>query len=79
MNSDMVCLQRARIEFHLNSGLDSVLLGLSNKAVYETAARRHVRSAIDGFNVVIFAYGQTASGKTFVLVRPIPTVPQALT
>jgi hypothetical protein len=47
---------------------DNVLTGSSNKAIYESAARKHVRSAMEGFNAVIFAYGQTASGKTFTLV-----------
>jgi hypothetical protein len=53
---------------------DSVLTGSNNKIAYEVAARRHVRSAMDGFNAVIFAYGQTASGKTFTLVWPISYV-----
>lgn len=32
-----------------------------------TRARR--RDAMEGFDAVVFAYGQTASGKTFTLVR----------
>ncbi|WVR06672.1 hypothetical protein IAU60_003704 [Kwoniella sp. DSM 27419] len=39
----------------------------SNAKVYTTSARRHVRSAMEGYNAVIFAYGQTASGKTHTL------------
>jgi hypothetical protein len=46
---------------------DNVMTGSSNKAVYE-ANRRHVISVMEGWNAVIFAYGQTASGKTFTLV-----------
>ncbi|KAK8858917.1 hypothetical protein IAR55_003148 [Kwoniella newhampshirensis] len=38
-----------------------------NGGVYGTSARRHVRSAMEGYNAVIFAYGQTASGKTHTL------------
>ena len=29
-----------------------------------------VRSVMDGFNVCIFAYGQTRSGKTYTMVYP---------
>ncbi|KAL7417969.1 P-loop containing nucleoside triphosphate hydrolase protein [Mrakia frigida] len=46
---------------------DHVVSGSDNKEIYETAARDHVRSAMEGFNAVVFAYGQTASGKTFTL------------
>lgn len=35
--------------------------------MYNAAARSHVHAAMDGYNSVIFAYGQTASGKTFTL------------
>ncbi|CAK9784791.1 kinesin-domain-containing protein [Cutaneotrichosporon oleaginosum] len=38
-----------------------------NARTYATAARAHVLSAMEGYNAVIFAYGQTASGKTFTL------------
>ncbi|QRV78359.1 kinesin motor domain protein [Ceratobasidium sp. AG-Ba] len=50
-------------EFHY----DEILTGTDNKAVYAAAAKSHVRAAMDGYNAVIFAYGQTASGKTFTL------------
>ncbi|KAH9924668.1 kinesin-domain-containing protein [Epithele typhae] len=46
---------------------DEVLTGSENKPVYNAVARSHVCAAMDGFNAVIFAYGQTASGKTFTL------------
>ncbi|WVQ96601.1 hypothetical protein IAU59_003706 [Kwoniella sp. CBS 9459] len=39
----------------------------NNGRTYSTSARRHVRSAMEGYNAVIFAYGQTASGKTHTL------------
>ena len=47
---------------------DEILTGSENKPVYNAVARSHVYAAMDGFNAVIFAYGQTASGKTFTLV-----------
>ncbi|KAG8721908.1 Kinesin-like protein kip2 [Ceratobasidium sp. 395] len=46
---------------------DEILTGTDNKAVYAATAKSHVRAAMDGYNSVIFAYGQTASGKTFTL------------
>ncbi|KAG6918102.1 hypothetical protein DXG01_016555 [Tephrocybe rancida] len=46
---------------------DSILTGTPNKPIYSTVARSHVHAAMEGFNAVIFAYGQTASGKTFTL------------
>ncbi|THH07214.1 hypothetical protein EW145_g3540 [Phellinidium pouzarii] len=46
---------------------DEVLTGSANKPVYNAAARSHVNAAMDGYNSVVFAYGQTASGKTFTL------------
>lgn len=54
-------------EFHF----DEILTGSENKPVYNAVARSHVCAAMDGYNAVIFAYGQTASGKTFTLVRNI--------
>jgi centromeric protein E len=47
---------------------DEILTGSDNKSVYNAIARNHVCAAMDGYNSVIFAYGQTASGKTFTLV-----------
>ncbi|KAF8527599.1 kinesin-domain-containing protein [Hysterangium stoloniferum] len=38
-----------------------------SKSVYASTAKNHVRAAMDGYNAVVFAYGQTASGKTFTL------------
>ncbi|EKM79626.1 hypothetical protein AGABI1DRAFT_74724 [Agaricus bisporus var. burnettii JB137-S8] len=46
---------------------DAVLTGSPNKPVYTTVARSHVHAAMDGYNAVVFAYGQTASGKTYTL------------
>ncbi|KAG7445566.1 kinesin-domain-containing protein [Guyanagaster necrorhizus] len=46
---------------------DSVLTGSPNKPIYSTVAQSHVYAAMEGYNSVIFAYGQTASGKTYTL------------
>lgn len=46
---------------------DNVLTGSENKPIYNAAAKSHVRAAMEGYNAVVFAYGQTASGKTFTL------------
>jgi centromeric protein E len=46
---------------------DAIHTGSANKPVYTSVARSHVHAAMDGYNAVIFAYGQTASGKTFTL------------
>ncbi|KAK2462674.1 hypothetical protein APHAL10511_005290 [Amanita phalloides] len=46
---------------------DAILTGTANKPIYTTTARAHVQAAMDGYNTVIFAYGQTASGKTYTL------------
>lgn len=46
---------------------DNVHTGSSNARIYATLARPLVHSALHGYNAVVFAYGQTASGKTFTL------------
>ncbi|KAF8634129.1 hypothetical protein AX15_001061 [Amanita polypyramis BW_CC] len=46
---------------------DAILTGTANKPIYAASARAHVQAAMDGYNAVIFAYGQTASGKTYTL------------
>jgi hypothetical protein len=56
-------------EFHF----DEVITGSENRPVYNAVARSHVCAAMDGYNSIVFAYGQTASGKTFTLVRPCLT------
>ena len=58
-------------EFHF----DELITGSENKPVYNKVARNHVISAMEGYNSVVFAYGQTASGKTFTLVSPIIALP----
>lgn len=39
----------------------------TQKALYESVAKAHVAAAMDGYNAVVFAYGQTASGKSHTL------------
>lgn len=51
----------ARLQF------DGVHLGSSNADIYAALARPLVHSVLHGYHAVIFAYGQTASGKTFTL------------
>ncbi|KAJ8523253.1 hypothetical protein ONZ45_g312 [Pleurotus djamor] len=46
---------------------DAIHTETPNKPIYSASARSHVHAAMDGYNAVIFAYGQTASGKTFTL------------
>lgn len=46
---------------------DALHTGSSNDGVYRTLARPLVHSVLSGFNALIFAYGQTASGKTWTL------------
>jgi kinesin family protein 5 len=38
--------------------------------VYDYAARPIIDSVIEGFNGTVFAYGQTASGKTHTMMGP---------
>lgn len=58
---------------------DEVLTGSSNKEIYTRVARNYVTAAMEGYNSVVFAYGQTASGKTFTLVSLPWSVSRAIT
>ena len=40
---------------------------MSTQEVFESEARELVLSALNGYNVTIFAYGQTSSGKTHTM------------
>lgn len=46
---------------------DGLHTGCTNADIYATLARPLVHSVLHGYHGVIFAYGQTASGKTFTL------------
>ncbi|KAI8878822.1 kinesin-domain-containing protein [Backusella circina FSU 941] len=45
---------------------DKVIEGVDNSQVYKAGIQELVRSAMKGYNGTVFAYGQTASGKTYV-------------
>ncbi|ORX82903.1 kinesin-domain-containing protein [Basidiobolus meristosporus CBS 931.73] len=47
---------------------DAVLIGSDNRLLYERCVREVVRSTMEGYNGTVFAYGQTASGKTYDLL-----------
>lgn len=58
------------------------MTGSDNLGVYNAAGRDLVLAAMEGFDAVIFAYGQTASGKTFTLTGNHANpgiIPQAVT
>ncbi|KAJ3155094.1 hypothetical protein HDU89_007284 [Geranomyces variabilis] len=60
---------------------DAVQVGSDNKDLYEDSARDVVRAAMEGINGTVFAYGQTASGKTYSMmgVNEEPgVIPQAV-
>ena len=40
---------------------------LSTKAIFQDHCRHMIHQAIKGYNVTIFAYGQTSSGKTHTM------------
>ncbi|KAJ3219906.1 hypothetical protein HDU67_008435 [Dinochytrium kinnereticum] len=47
---------------------DIVQAGSDNKRLYESAAKEVVWKAMEGINGTVFAYGQTASGKTYSMM-----------
>lgn len=51
----------------LSCNFDSIVTSSENDQVYLRAGRNLVLDAMEGFDAVVFAYGQTASGKTFTL------------
>ena len=40
---------------------------MSTRDIFESEGKKLVLSALEGFNVTIFTYGQTASGKTYTM------------
>nr|KAJ3419884.1 hypothetical protein HK105_006384 [Polyrhizophydium stewartii] len=56
---------RRRIdEFHF----DSTFYGSDNQHLYNVAVKRAVLSTMEGIDATVFAYGQTASGKTYSMM-----------
>ncbi|KAI8343401.1 P-loop containing nucleoside triphosphate hydrolase protein [Chlamydoabsidia padenii] len=48
--------------------LDKVFGGTNNAEIYEYGIQKLVRSTMEGYNGTVFAYGQTASGKTYTMI-----------
>ncbi|KAI8366582.1 P-loop containing nucleoside triphosphate hydrolase protein [Blakeslea trispora] len=46
---------------------DHVLYGSDNKLIYDTTVCNLINQVMEGYNGTVFAYGQTASGKTFTM------------
>ncbi|GAA5803046.1 hypothetical protein HPULCUR_008521 [Helicostylum pulchrum] len=46
---------------------DNVFYGSNNAELYSKSVERLINQAMEGFNATVFAYGQTASGKTFTM------------
>ncbi|KAI8640730.1 P-loop containing nucleoside triphosphate hydrolase protein [Parasitella parasitica] len=51
-------------EFHF----DHVLYGSDNQILYSKSIGNLINQAMEGYNATVFAYGQTASGKTFTMM-----------
>ncbi|KAJ1657948.1 Kinesin-like protein kip2 [Dispira simplex] len=47
---------------------DKIIDGSDNHQVYVHSVQNVVRSAMEGYNATVFAYGQTASGKTYTMM-----------
>ncbi|KAJ3044264.1 hypothetical protein HDV00_002584 [Rhizophlyctis rosea] len=47
---------------------DNVQEGSDNKKLYEESTQEVVHAAMEGLNATVFAYGQTASGKTYSMI-----------
>jgi hypothetical protein len=53
---------------NINEYLDRVFNErMTTEEIFESEGKKLVLSAMEGFNVTIFTYGQTASGKTFTM------------
>ncbi|KAG0246178.1 hypothetical protein BGX31_004143 [Mortierella sp. GBA43] len=44
---------------------DHALTGSDNEEIYNSSVKNLVKSAMEGYNGTVFAYGQTSSGKTY--------------
>ncbi|KAI8575688.1 hypothetical protein K450DRAFT_260714 [Umbelopsis ramanniana AG] len=58
---------------------DNVFYGSDNELLYGKSVRPVIQSTMRGYNGTVFAYGQTASGKTYVSTEDEPgVVPRAV-
>ncbi|KAG2192306.1 hypothetical protein INT47_006422 [Mucor saturninus] len=48
---------------------DNVFYGSDNASLYSKSVEKLINQAMEGYNATVFAYGQTASGKTFAITR----------
>ncbi|KAI8391432.1 P-loop containing nucleoside triphosphate hydrolase protein [Radiomyces spectabilis] len=48
---------------------DNVIGGVDNQSIYNAGIHDLVKSTMAGYNGTVFAYGQTASGKTYTMVN----------
>ncbi|KAI9015324.1 P-loop containing nucleoside triphosphate hydrolase protein [Phycomyces nitens] len=48
---------------------DHVFYGSDNEQLYQAGVKSLIDQAMDGYNATVFAYGQTASGKTYTMMR----------
>ncbi|KAI0559378.1 Kinesin motor [Gracilaria domingensis] len=62
------CIDDKPVPFHSFSFDHIFLPNSTNESVFNGVARPVVASAVDGINGVIFAYGQTAAGKTHTML-----------
>ncbi|KAI8890050.1 kinesin-domain-containing protein [Backusella circina FSU 941] len=46
---------------------DNVFYGSDNEALFTKSVKGLINQAMEGYNATVFAYGQTASGKTFTM------------
>ncbi|KAL0097340.1 P-loop containing nucleoside triphosphate hydrolase protein [Phycomyces blakesleeanus] len=47
---------------------DHVFYGSDNEKLYQAGVKGLIDQAMDGYNATVFAYGQTASGKTYTMM-----------
>ncbi|CEG78527.1 hypothetical protein RMATCC62417_13123 [Rhizopus microsporus] len=47
---------------------DRVLYGSDNEALYSKSVENIINQAMEGYHATVFAYGQTASGKTYTMM-----------
>jgi chromosomal replication initiation ATPase DnaA len=47
---------------------DHAFYGSDNELLYNSSIKNLINQTMEGYNTTVFAYGQTASGKTFTMV-----------